>query len=173
MQSCQHRIFFTLEKEDPQPSNRLHTTEPIKMKASIFLMVASASLALAHPASLVEHASSACPNKLYSVPSCCSPNLLKLGCSNRKRIPPASCSPATRHLLRFDSCWRISNQQLLEQKTGPTWKKSAMTRSLFAAAHLLPLLVVFVSNPPASRKTTNQVGPSVDGCVTFWRMSSV
>ncbi|KAJ5522682.1 fungal hydrophobin domain-containing protein [Penicillium frequentans] len=52
------------------------------MKASIFLIVASASVALAHPASLVEHASSACPNKLYSVPSCCSPNLLKLGCSN-------------------------------------------------------------------------------------------
>ncbi|KAJ5651504.1 fungal hydrophobin domain-containing protein [Penicillium longicatenatum] len=55
------------------------------MKVSILLVAASAGAALAHPAALVARTSStssACPNKLYSVPSCCSPNLLKLGCSN-------------------------------------------------------------------------------------------
>ncbi|KAJ5924966.1 fungal hydrophobin domain-containing protein [Penicillium verhagenii] len=64
------------------------------MKISIILIMASAGAALAHPtfldkhkspASTDEQKSSACPNKLYSVPSCCSNKILDIsqgGCSN-------------------------------------------------------------------------------------------
>lgn len=56
------------------------------MQSSIISIMAMAGVAFAAPAA-VEARSSLCPHTLYSVPQCCSPNvlnILSLDCTNRK-----------------------------------------------------------------------------------------